>query len=251
MSVKRIICVIPCRYDSSRFPGKPLVMIKGKCLMQRVYENAVKTGIFDRVIVATDDYRICNRCKGFDIDYVSTSKFCRTGTDRLAEVSKVIDADLYINLQGDEPLILPDTISSFVERIVDGYNCYNCMAKCDIVDSLNVNVPKVVFNKDYELLYSSRRDIPYNSSIYFKELGLHGYTREGLQVFSSLGSSYNEGIESIEFLRFVDNDISVKMVEVELPFNNHAVDIRSDVGVVESIIEMECIDKNEYVFPIY
>ena len=247
---RKIVCVIPARYKSSRFPGKPLELINGKTLLQRVYDNAMTVDLFDEVVIATDDTRIAESCKKLKMNYLMTSSDCKTGTDRLAEVSNIVDAYLYINLQGDECLILPETITSFVRSIVDSGSldrvAFNGATDCDDEDFKNINVPKIVTDMYGDLLYISRLPIPYKKSDYssrhFKELGLHAYTKKGLSIFSSSEQLEAEKTEQIEFLRFLEAGKKVRVIYMKMPFKNHAVDVPSDIQIVEEIFEKQSIE---------
>lgn len=241
----KIVGVIPARYESSRFLGKPLTLIHGRPMIWWVYNNAVSSNVFDSVFVATDSSKIDNECKIYGIPCVLTSSECKTGTDRIAEVSQHNDADLYVNIQGDEPLIMPETISSFVTQIMElgevDRVAFNAMTECCNNDADNYNVPKVVVDGCSDLLYISRCRIPHDKASYlpkyYKELGLHAYTKHGLNIFSSHSQGQLEKTEEVEFLRFLEHGVKVKMIYLSLPFVNHAVDMPSDVGVVEKIME--------------
>jgi 3-deoxy-manno-octulosonate cytidylyltransferase (CMP-KDO synthetase) len=243
---KKILCVIPARYKSSRFPGKTLKLICGKPLIKHVYDNAMKVKSFDEVFIATDDERISSYCKNNDLKHIMTSSRCKTGTDRIAEVAKNIDADLYVNVQGDEPLLMPDTIEEFVNSIMKYGEldrvAYNSMTECKDDDIKNINIPKVIINVYGDLLYMSRLPIPYSKSgyepKYYKELGLHAYTKNGLEWFHMHKDQYNsEEAEELEFLRFLEIGKSIRMIYLDLPYNNHAVDIPEDIEVVEKLME--------------
>lgn len=241
---KKIICVIPARYESSRFLGKPLEMINGKPLIKWVYDNASQIKLFDRVLVATDDYRISNKCDELEIDCAMTSSDCETGTDRIAEVAETFNADLYVNVQGDEPLIISSTIQEFIDNILKlgeiDRMAFNSMTECVDDDLENPNVPKVVTNVYGDLLYISRLPIPCKKSKfepkYYKELGLHAYTKKGLAYFAQQEQLESEMTENIEFLRFLENGKQVRMIYLKLPFKNHAADIPSDIQVIEDIM---------------
>lgn len=241
---RKIICVIPSRYKSSRFPGKSLVMINGYPLIHWVYQNAKKVDLFSDVVVATDSEQIMNYCNSVSIKSILTSEECKTGTDRTGEVSDYIKADLYINLQGDEPLIMPETISYFTNHIenlgeINRY-VFNAITICSDDDIDNINVPKVTMDVNNDLLYMSRSRIPQLKSrhipIYYKELGLHAYTKKGLDMFRLLKSRPLELSEELEYLRFLEGGVKVRLIDIKLPFNNHAVDVPEDVRIVERIM---------------
>ena len=197
----KIIGIIPARMASSRFPGKPLELIHGIPMIKRVYDNGIRVSEFDNLIVATDDIRIAEKCKELKMDYMMTPTDCSTGTDRMAYVSKKINADIYVNLQGDEPLIRPETINSFIDDIINckGIDVYNSMTDCDEIESNNPNIVKVSTDLAGNLLYMSRYPIPYGMGDYkphyYKELGLHAYTSKGLNKFSNNKQGYLEKSE--------------------------------------------------------
>ncbi|MBE3114636.1 MAG: 3-deoxy-manno-octulosonate cytidylyltransferase [Actinobacteria bacterium] len=243
---KRIVCAIPARYKSSRFEGKPIKLINGIPLIVRVYKNAIDTKIFDRVVVVTDDKRIAEVCDFHKLDYIwQTTNKCRCGTDAIAEISETLNADYYINLQGDESLIMPETIKSFVKEILNFGEidriAFNAITECDAEDLNNINVPKIVINDYGDMLYMSRLQIPYKKSSFdakhYKELGLHGYTKKGLDFFYELDQLENEKSEGLEFLRFLEHGKSVRTINLKLPFKNHAVDVPEDIGIVEMIMK--------------
>ncbi len=142
------IVVIPARYKSSRFPGKPLIDLKGKSMVQRTYEQCLKAFPKDRIFVATEDQRIVNHCKELEMNVILTSDDCLTGTDRIAEVAHKIDAEYYINVQGDEPLFNPKDLSQLLASIEDN-NGEIINGFCPITseeDFISLSIPKVVFS---------------------------------------------------------------------------------------------------------
>jgi 3-deoxy-manno-octulosonate cytidylyltransferase (CMP-KDO synthetase) len=173
---------------------------------------------------------------------------CKCGTDAIAEISDIVRADYYVNLQGDEPLILPNTIEQFVDGILQGheYIAFNAMATCDIHKIGNKNIPKVVTNNYDELIYMSRYPIPYKKTnhqpTYYKELGMHAYTKRGLDYFYGHYQGDLEKVEGLEFLRFLEHGMKVKMINLQLPFDNHAIDVTEDVKIVEGIMKHEGIE---------
>lgn len=247
---RKIICVIPSRYKSTRFEGKPLQLINGIPLLKWVYDNATKSNAFDDVIVVTDDKKISDLCEfnNMKFMYQRTDK-CRCGTDAISEISDEVYADYYINLQGDEPLIQPITIKEFVEKILSfgeiDRMAFNAMTDCITEDINNINVPKIVINAYNDLLYMSRCSIPFKKSNreprYYKELGLHAYTKRGLEYFYDTKESPIEKLENLEFLRFIENGKNVRMIYLKLPFNNHAIDVPDDIRIVENIMNENLI----------
>ena len=181
----KIIAVIPARYQSSRFEGKPLAEICGKLMIERVYLQAKKVEQLDEVYVATDDKRIYDACAVRHIPVVMTSTSHRTGTDRLGEVAEKIPADLYVNIQGDEPLIEPATIVKAIEPFLNDSDTdiqvTNLMTKIkDPVDLINVTVPKVIAAADGRGIFLTRAAAPFpkgNINVdYYKQVCVYGFT---------------------------------------------------------------------------
>ncbi|MCE9686981.1 3-deoxy-manno-octulosonate cytidylyltransferase [Shewanella sp. AS16] len=231
--------VIPARYKSSRFPGKPLVDILGKPMIQHVWERCISAVGTDLVYVATDDVRIRDVVRAFGGHVIMTSSECLTGTDRVAEANEVLQKDFIINVQGDEPLIKPQDIITVVteyqknpEIIVNAF--------CKISDEENAfsfTLPKVVFSVSKRLLYISRAAIPLTkcgkNNIAYKQVCIYAFSRKHLEFFLNQGSKMPlEDQEDIEILRFLENDIEVKMVEVDN--SSLAVDIPSDLDAVRN-----------------
>ena len=241
----KIIGVIPARYKSSRFPGKPLADICGKPMIWWVYNQCKKVKDFDEVYVATDDNRILETCKLLDIEVIMTSEEHRTGTDRIGEVARKIPADLIVNIQGDEPLLEPDTIKAAIEPFYTDSELQisNLMTKInDPVDVVNFTVPKVITNKDGIGIYLTRATAPYpKGSInysYYKQVCVYGFKPEALQFFCEYGMKYGkakiEAIEDIEILRFIENGYKVQYIEVNS--ETVAVDTPNDLEKVRAIV---------------
>lgn len=224
----KIIAVIPARYQSSRFEGKPLAEICGKYMIQRVYERAVQVDEFCEVYVATDDERIFSACQERGVKVIMTSPNHRTGTDRIGEVASKIPADLYVNIQGDEPLIEPDTIRRaiipFIENPSTDIQVTNLMTEIkDPVDLINFTVPKVVASKDGRGIYLTRSAAPFpkgNIDVkYYKQVCVYGFTPQALKFYCEYGTKYGkakiESVEDIEILRFIENGYRVQYIEVD------------------------------------
>ena len=235
-----IIGVIPARYKSSRFPGKPLADIHGKPMIWWVYNQTIKVKDFQEVYVATDDERIKEVCERLNINVIMTSEDHPTGTDRVAEVAEKIDADLYINIQGDEPLVEPETIEEAIKPFFNQENISvtNLMTKirtqAEIVDT---NVPKVVTNKDMMGVFLSRLPVPYPKGYnndYYKQVCVYGFTKEALEFFINSKRGKIEKSEDIEILRFIENDFKVKFIEVSQ--DTIGVDNKKDLETVKKII---------------
>lgn len=231
------IVVIPARMKSSRLPGKPLVDIAGKSLVQRTYEQCIKAIPANRVYVATDDERIKLYCEEFGIQVIMTSESCLTGTDRVAEVSNQIETDYYINVQGDEPLINPKDILD-VEKAIEQYEgeIINGYAEVDDAEMWkSLSTPKVVCRHDGRLLYMSRAAIPGNKSGKYKkawrQVCVYAYPKQALDDFYKTNRKTElEEIEDLEILRFLEMGYDVRMIP--LSTDSIAVDHPEDVEKV-------------------
>ena len=222
----KFIGIIPARYASTRFPGKPLADMKGKYMIQRVYEQARK--VLDHVCVATDDDRIFNAVQSFGGEVVMTSAQHRSGTDRCFEAYRTLGGheDVVINIQGDEPFIKPEQIESLIAcfdspqiqiatlvRPFEASEGYEALA--------NPNSPKVVLNERHEALYFSRSIIPYLRGVepaewlsrhtYYKHIGMYGYRADVLGQITCLPQSSLELAESLEQLRWLQNGYTIKV----------------------------------------
>lgn len=242
-SKQKIIGVIPARYKSSRFEGKPLCIIDGIPMIKRTYLQAKKSTLLDNLIVATEDKKIEEYCKQENIPVIMTSDNCLTGTDRIAEVSKSMDYDLYVNIQGDEPVIDPNSIEEVVSEYLkygDEYIAYNLYKNIDEKEEIFANtIIKVIVNEKDELMYMSRLGIPFNKSNieakHKKQVCVYGFTKKALDLFSGRCKTQNEQYEDIEILRFVDMGYKVKMKETFV--DSIAVDIPEDVEKVENFLK--------------
>jgi 3-deoxy-manno-octulosonate cytidylyltransferase (CMP-KDO synthetase) len=243
----KFIAIIPARYASTRFPGKPLADICGKPMIQRVYEQSSK--VLETVFVATDDSRISNAVNGFGGQVILTSKKHRSGTDRCAEAIELIQEqlgttfDVIINVQGDEPFIHPEQIS----QVMKCFNSKNTQIatllkpinnKTDITDP---NKPKVVINRKNEALYFSRSAIPYFRNAhprewvkqhqYYKHIGLYAYRYDVLKKLTLLKPSTLELAESLEQLRWIENGYKIKVAFTE--HESISIDTPSDLKKVK------------------
>jgi 3-deoxy-manno-octulosonate cytidylyltransferase (CMP-KDO synthetase) len=219
---KKVLGVIPARYDSSRFPGKPLTDIGGKSMIQRVYEQAAAGGILDHIVIATDDVRIYDHAKGFGAEALFTRAEHLSGTDRCAEVAALLpEYAICINIQGDEPFLDPVQIERVTRPLLEGRAQISTLA-IPIQDQeslFNPNVVKVVFNKNGHALYFSRSPIPFLRGVtaaewagkeaHFRHLGLYGFQRETLLEVAGLPPSILERSESLEQLRWLENGYSI------------------------------------------
>ena len=218
------IIVIPARYKSTRFPGKPLVMIKGKTMIQRVYEQCLKSISHDKIYVATEDKRILDYCQEKGIQCILTSDKCLTGTDRVGEIAKLIDADYYINVQGDEPIFNPRDINLLIKELREKreslYEVYCGFTKINEAERFfSKDVPKTVVNQKNELIYMSRSAIPGNKNgdfnIGFRQVCAYAFSKESLNKYCSLKKkTILEEQEDIELLRFLELGIKIKMIKM-------------------------------------
>ncbi len=238
------IGIIPARYASTRFPGKPLADILGKPMIQWVYEHASLSSLVERVIVATDDHRIFNAVKKFGGEVMMTSPNAANGTERVAEVARQLSATFVVNIQGDEPLIDPAVIDQLVVLLRDNPEApVGTLVKriTDIRDLNNPNIPKVVIDRDCNALYFSRSVIPFfrdekdqrqwlNKSTYYQHIGLYIYRRDFLLHFVQLPPSILERIEQLEQLRVLENGFKIKVAVTET--DSIGVDVPADIDRV-------------------
>lgn len=248
--------IIPARYASSRFPGKPLVSICGKPMIEWVISTACRSKLASKVIVATDDERIydfVNKLTSQTIEACLTLKSHNCGTDRIAEVAKKYpDIDYVVNLQGDEPLMPSEYIDKVLEQVLHNKNqMASLIAPITHTEELNnPNIVKVVMDKDNYGLYFSRSPIPHNrtsnlqlpiSNLHFRHLGIYAYTRETLLHLNLLPQSQLEQIEQLEQLRALENGIRIKLQVV--PKAYPAIDRPEDIKLVEGILRHQHISK--------
>lgn len=233
----KYIVVIPARYKSTRFPGKPLTDINGKSMLLRTYEQCAKAVDSSLIYVATEDQRIVDHCNSFGIQVLMTSDNCLTGTDRIAEVTDLIEADYYINVQGDEPVINPDDITQVI-ALLDQHSGEILNGYCAIDTEKqyrSVSVPKVVFRPDGRLLYMSRSAIPGNKAGDFvkawRQVCIYAFPFDALKAFAAAdGKTTLEAEEDIEILRFLELGYEVRMLP--LSSNSIAVDNPEDLDEV-------------------
>ena len=213
--------IIPARYQSSRFPGKPLAEILGKPMIQHVWEKCIQAAGPEHVFVATDNQQIVESCQSFGASTIMTGSDCLTGTDRVAQAAAELDYSFYVNVQGDEPMLDPEDIRAVAQayRGTEG-RVINAMAAIDDErEYWSRTVPKVVTNTAGRLQYMSRAGIPANKTGTFdkawKQICIYCFSPEHLQAYASAtGKGPIEKIEDIEILRFLDLGIDVQMVEL-------------------------------------
>ena len=214
-----VVIAIPARMGSSRFPGKPLCDLMGKPMIQWVVEAAKRAHLTDRIVVATPDLEIVEACNRFGAEAVLTREDHLSGTDRLAELSQTVVADVYLNVQGDEPLISVDTLRACASPLCEDtrVGMASVWSFCSAEEEENPAVVKVVTSEDGFALYFSRYAIPYARSPRIaplkKHVGIYGYRREVLQAFSGWKVSPLEAAEGLEQLRFLEHGVRIKMAE--------------------------------------
>ena len=222
--MKKTAIVIPARYASTRLPGKPLLLVKGKPIIQYVYETAKKVKSANDVIVATDDEKILRVVEDFGGIAQMTSPDCRSGSDRICEVAKSHpEYEYIINLQGDEPQITPDVIEKVISVLQndDETDISTLVRKITDRNQIeNPNCVKCVFDNNFNALYFSRCPIPYernkNKSDYYGHIGIYGYKRSSLIKMTELNQTNLELQESLEQLRALQNGMKIKVAIVDL-----------------------------------
>jgi len=235
--LKRAAAIIPARYESTRFPGKPLALILGRPMIQWVYEGVREARLVDRVIVATDDERIRDAATSFGAEARLTSRAHNSGTERAADVSQIIDNNIIINVQGDEPLVTGALIDSLVEVLQDeGIPMATLMAKVrDLGLIADPNIVKVVPDRAGYALYFSRAPLPFGASDFFyQHIGIYGFRKDFLAKFAAMKPSRLERLEKLEQLRTLENGGRIRMVEAPSP--TLSVDRPDDIIKVENFL---------------
>jgi len=218
------LVVIPARYASSRFPGKALAELGGKTVLRRCYEQVRQVVNPEHIIIATDDDRIADECRQHSMHFEMTSPECLTGTDRVAEVARRMQADWYVNVQGDEPFLDPFGLRAVISATqhadagISVINAYSAISKEE--DFRSTTVPKVVIDSQQRLLYMSRAAIPTTKQLGFhgalRQIGLYAFRPQALQMFVHRQEKTPlEQLEDIEILRFVELGLTVRMIEVD------------------------------------
>ena len=235
------VVIIPARYASTRFPGKPIVSINSKPIIQHVYENSKKSKLAKEVIVATDNQLIFDTVQAFGGKVVMTAETHASGTDRIAEAAANLDCDIIVNVQGDEPFIRPEMIDDVIALLNDKQAAMGTLAKTveNQEDIFDPNVVKVVFDKDGYALYFSRAPIPFcrdrfklkkldagymiqdagceipTSGVFYKHIGIYSYRREALLKLAGMKPVALEQIEKLEQLRALANGLKIKVKETK------------------------------------
>jgi len=236
-----VIGIIPARYSSTRFEGKVLADIAGKPMIQHVWERAKKALLLEDLIIACDDERVLQAAEDFGAKAVMTAKAHACGTDRLCEVINPLDVKIVINIQGDEPLIHPTMIDGVARALLDDSSVSMATIMKNIEDERVINDPnvvKVVIDKNNFALYFSRSPVPFHARgseiklpVYFKHIGLYGYTKDFLFIYKNLPVSYLEKVERLEQLRVMEEGFAIKVIETK--YDTIGVDTPEDLEKVK------------------
>ena len=245
MDSSEVVIVIPARYGSTRLPGKPLVSLAGKPMVQRVYERAKLAKKVGRVIVATDDERIVNKVQEFGGEARMTRTDHRTGTERIAEVAAHVNGHVFVNVQGDEPLLDPAAVDAAVTALFEEPAAAIATVAVPIrtpADIMDPNVVKTVLDFEDNALYFSRAPIPWvrdsehkTHARHLKHLGLYAFQRDALLEYPTLPQGELERIEQLEQLRWMENGWKIRVAEVE--HDAVSVDVPEDVERVEKLLQ--------------
>lgn len=260
------VIVIPARYDSTRFPGKPIAPLKGKPVIQYVYENSKSASLADDVIVATDSETIFKKVLSFGGKALMTSKAHLSGTDRVAEAARSLSCDIIVNVQADEPMIQPEMVDAVISLLSDRRADIGTLVKRirEPEEVINSNVVKAVFDPDGFALYFSRAQIPYHRDLFsakvpkcqsakdnttsglrdlgtselfmFKHIGIYSYRRDVLLRFAAMRPSRLEEIEKLEQLRALENGFRIKVREIAV--ETIGVDTPQDLERVEKWLSL-------------
>ncbi len=241
-----IIAVIPARLTSSRLPRKVLRDICGRPMLAYIYEAAQSAGIFSQVIIASDSEEVLGLCRRQGWDHRLTSQDHRSGTERVHEVACAVKADIYVNIQGDEPLATAQHLTALVAPFARAADVQVATLKtpCPEHDVANPNAVKVVTDLSGRALYFSRSTVPHDRDKmaavrYFKHLGFYAYTRNALDLFCSLPESELERSERLEQLRFLENGVAIQVEET--PLDTVGVDTEEDLDRVEEILRSRAL----------
>ncbi len=243
MSMPKILGVIPSRYASSRLPGKPLLEISGKTMVEHVYRRALASGIFFRVVVATDDRRVYEAVEKFGGDVVMTSQDHPDGSSRVAEVARGIDTDYVVNIQGDEPMIDPRMLKELAEGLIadpDADSATSCVPIKNDEDFNNPNIVKVVRALNGRALYFSRSPIPYRRNaaecMVWEHLGIYAFTKKFLLKMVELPKTPLMLTESLEQLRILEHGYTMTVIPTKYPSAGPNVNTAEDLEKVREIM---------------
>lgn len=250
----KTVVVIPARLNSSRLPNKVLLDLKGKTVVQRVYEQCLKAQNIDEVYITTDSPEVVSSCQAYTQNIILTDTKHESGTDRIAEAVKQIDCDLVVNVQGDEPFIEPKLIEQLAQVLKkdSSLKMSSAMHRIEQVSDLkNPNVVKVTVTKNKAALYFSRSIIPHHrdewesllnhhinipeSLNFYRHLGIYAYSKDFLIEFSKMQPSYLERLEKLEQLRALENGFAIQMIETS--YNSIGIDTRDDYEKALRLLE--------------
>ncbi|MFZ0410966.1 MAG: 3-deoxy-manno-octulosonate cytidylyltransferase [Candidatus Acidiferrales bacterium] len=242
-----VLAVIPARHASVRFPGKPLALIAGRPMIQHVVDQVRKAQLVSRAVVATDDNRIAEAVSAFGAEAILTRSDHRTGTDRIAEVAAHLTAEIYLNIQGDEPLVDPGTIDAMAGAMLEDPEiaiATPCTPIHHASDIMDPNICKVVLDFDSNALYFSRAPIPWVrdsaapvAARHFKHIGLYAFRRDALLEYPTLPPGELERLEQLEQLRWLENGFRIRAIETA--YDAVSVDVPSDVARVEALLKIQ------------
>jgi 3-deoxy-manno-octulosonate cytidylyltransferase (CMP-KDO synthetase) len=234
----RAVAIIPARIASIRLPRKPMRLIAGRPMVEHVYRATRSSPLLAEVVVATDSPEIAGFCRGQGIPAILTSEQCRSGTDRVHEAAQKISADVYINVQGDEPLTRPEHLAVLLGTMRDDVQVGTLKTPMRSEVAQNPNVVKVTTGRDGRALYFSRSPIPFDRDSlgvrYYKHLGFYAYRRAALDQFVHWPEAELERAERLEQLRFLENGVDIYVGET--PFDTVGVDTEEDLRQVEELI---------------
>jgi 3-deoxy-manno-octulosonate cytidylyltransferase (CMP-KDO synthetase) len=244
--MQKAIVVIPARYGSTRLPGKALAEIEGKPLVQHVYERARLARLASECLIATDDERIRQACEKLGSNVMMTSPLHNSGTDRMAEVAEKTKADVYINVQGDEPLVSPDAVDLLIDMMFSDASIRMGTLKRPITsydDFVNPNMARVVCDKDDFAMYFSRAPIPFltreqfesaaPACPIFKHIGMYSFRRDFLLEFAKMPQSILEKTERLEQLRALEAGVKIKAPTTD--YESISVETRADLERVRAL----------------
>jgi 3-deoxy-manno-octulosonate cytidylyltransferase (CMP-KDO synthetase) len=237
----RIVGVIPARLGSTRLSRKVLRLIAGRPMVEWVWRAAAQSGLMDPVLVATDSDEVASACRERHIPFEMTSPACASGSDRVREVASRIDADIYVNIQGDEPTLTPDFFTPLIELFNRPEVQVGTLAvRCPAEDIANPNAVKVVTASNGRALYFSRSTIPFDRDAagfagYRKHLGIYAYRKAALEQFAALPPGWLETVERLEQLRLLENGIDIYVAPA--PADTIGVDTEEDLARAEAVLK--------------
>lgn len=243
----KVVGVIPARYSSTRFEAKVLADILGKPMIQWVWERAKQVKILDELVIACDDERVADVARGFGAQVAMTAKGHASGTDRIAEVVNPLDVKVVVNIQGDEPLVHPTMIDSVAREVLSGSSISVATIIRKIENPQDINDPhvvKVVKDKNDFALYFSRAAIPFHARnseitnpVYYKHIGLYGYSKDFLFTYKNMASSNLEKTEKLEQLRILEDGYKIKVIETK--YDTIGVDTPADLEKAREYLKKE------------